>query len=139
MNDRISAVLLHAIQTRLNELLNFVPAVQGVFLATDDGFEVAQAIAGKDLDPARMAAMCSSMVALSHALVLESDLAETESLLIEAARGKIVLLSVATVPKLSLSVVAKPGATLGQVLVSAKQCSAQIVKLMAQANGSPAP
>jgi uncharacterized protein len=135
MVERMSAVVLKAIQTKLGELVDAVPAVQGVFLATDDGFEVAQAIAGKDLDPARMAAMCSSMVALSHALVQESDLGSTESLLIEAGKGKIVLLSVPTSPKLSLSVVAKPSATLGQVLVSAKQCADHIVRLVAQSKG----
>jgi uncharacterized protein len=123
-------LVLRAVQLKLELLLDAVPAITGAFLATDDGFEITQVVSGKDMEPARLAAMCSSMVALSHALVEESALGESENLLIEAQRGKILLLTVPTSPKLSLTVIATPNATLGQVLVQSKMCVAQIREIM---------
>ena len=67
-------IAMRAVQIKLEQLLEMVPAVIGAFLATDDGFEITQVVSGKDFEPARLAAMCSSMIALSHALVEESDL-----------------------------------------------------------------
>ena len=117
---------IRAVQIRLEQLLEMVPAVIGAFLATDDGFELTQVVSGKDFEPARLAAMCSSMIALSHALVQESDLGKSENLLIEAQNGKILLLTIASQPRLSLTVIARPTATLGQVLVHSKVCAEAI-------------
>jgi uncharacterized protein len=118
--------IISTINQALESLLETVPAIAGAFLATDDGFEITQVMAGKDMEPARFAAMCSSMIALSHALVQETDLGDGENLLIEAQKGKILLLTIAAKPKLSLSVIAKPSATLGQVLVHSKMCAEAI-------------
>ena len=117
---------VRAVQIKLEQLLDMVPAVIGAFLATDDGFELTQVVSGKELEPARLAAMCSSMIALSHALVQESDLGESENLIIEAKNGKMLLLTIASQPKLSLTVIARPSATLGQVLVHSKHCAEAI-------------
>ena len=111
---------VRAVNIKLEQLLETVPAVIGAFLATDDGFEITQVVSGKNAEPARLAAMCSSMIALSHALVQESDLGDSENLLIEAKKGKILLLTIASQPRLSLTVIARPSATLGQVLVHSK-------------------
>ncbi len=116
-------IAMRAVQIKLEQLLEIVPAVIGAFLATDDGFEITQVVSGKDFEPARLAAMCSSMIALSHALVEESDLGESENLLIEAKKGKILLLTIDSQPRLSLTVIARPSATLGQVLVHSKICA----------------
>lgn len=117
---------MRAVQIKLEQLLEMVPAIIGAFLATDDGFELTHEVSGTELEPARLAAMCSSMIALSHALVHESDLGESENLIIEAQQGKILLLTIASQPKLSLTVIARPSATLGQVLVHSKFCAEAI-------------
>ncbi len=122
----LSPEVLHEMRIKLEQLLELVPAVVGAFLATDDGFELTQVVSGKDFEPARLAAMCSSMIALSHALVEESDLGESENLLIEAKKGKILLLTIPSQPRLSLTVIARPSATLGQVLVHSKICAQSI-------------
>lgn len=114
---------VRAVNIKLEQLLEIVPAIIGAFLATDDGFEITQVVSGKNAEPARLAAMCSSMIALSHALVQESDLGDSENLLIEAKKGKIILLTIASQPRLSLAVIARPNATLGQVLVHSKVCA----------------
>ena len=125
-SEILRPLAMRAVQIKLEQLLDMVPAVIGAFLATDDGFELTQVVAGKELEPARLAAMCSSMVALSHALVQESDLGESENLIIEAKKGKMLLLTIASQPKLSLTVIARPSATLGQVLVHSKVCAEAI-------------
>ncbi len=129
MNQRseiLRPLVMRAVQIKLQQLLEMVPAVIGAFLATDDGFELTQVVAGKELEPARLAAMCSSMIALSHALVQESDLGDSENLIIEAKNGKMLLLTIASQPQLSLTVIARPSATLGQVLVHSKVCAEAI-------------
>jgi uncharacterized protein len=118
---------------KLREMLDNVPATFGAFLATDDGFELTQQIAGKEFEASRLAAMSSSMVALSHALAGEIDLGETENLLIEAKLGKILMLGINTTPKLCLTVIAKPSATLGNVLVHAKICAEAIRRILSPA------
>lgn len=128
--SRFSPVVVTALKYNLEGLLESVPSIQGAFLATDDGFEITQAISGKQFEPAKLAAMSSSMVALSHALVGEIDLGETENLLIEARLGKVLLLSVACAPPLSLTVIARPTATLGQVLVHSKFCVSRLAEVM---------
>lgn len=114
------------IRDRLQRLLTDVPAILGAFLATDDGFEICDVIAGTELDPARLAAISSSMVALSHAMVAESALGESSNMIIEAKRGTIVLLSVTSTMSLSLTIIARPGATIGQVLMMSKLAAADI-------------
>ena len=122
---------MRAVQIKLEQLLATVPAIIGAFLATDDGFELTHAVSGTELEPARLAAMCSSMIALSHALVEESDLGESENLLIEAKKGKIILLTIVSQTRLSLTVLARPSATLGQVLVHSKICAEAIKQVYA--------
>ncbi|MGE4069966.1 MAG: roadblock/LC7 domain-containing protein [Lysobacterales bacterium] len=114
------------ISVRLQHLLSDVPAILGAFLATDDGFEICHVLSGRELDPARLAAMSSSLVALSHALVSETDLGQSNNMIIEADKGTILLLSVPGDVKLALTVVARPGATLGQVLMMSKLAVADI-------------
>lgn len=128
--SRFSPLVIAALKSNLDSLLDAVPSIMGVFLATDDGFEITQAISGKQFEPAKLAAMSSSMVALSHALVGEIDLGETQNMLIEARLGKVLLLSVATTPALSLTVIARPNATLGQVLVHSKFCVSRLAEVM---------
>lgn len=131
-NSRFSPLVVALLKQCLDTLLDSVPSVLGVFLATDDGFEITQAISGKQFEPAKLAAMASSMVALSHAMVGEMDLGETENLLIEARLGKVLLLSVPCEPALSLAVIARPSATLGQVLVHSKFCVGRLTEIISQ-------
>ena len=129
-NSHFSPDVVISLKNCLNELLETVPSILGVFLATDDGFEITQAISSKQFEPSKLAAMSSSMVALSHALVGEIDLGETENMLIEARLGKVLLLSVPGNPTLSLTVIARPSATLGQVLVHSKFCVSRLTEVI---------
>jgi uncharacterized protein len=110
----------------LSSLLDIVPAILAAFVATDDGFEVTQIMSGQEFEPARLAAMSSSISALSHAIVGECELGAARNLHIEATGGKILLLAIQSKPPMSLTVLAKANVTLGQLLVQSRECVTQI-------------
>jgi predicted regulator of Ras-like GTPase activity (Roadblock/LC7/MglB family) len=90
-------------------------------LTSEDGFEIAayrgQAISG------RIAAMSSSLQALSEAITREAGLSNTRSQIIEAENGTILILGVQYAnARLTLSVVASSRETLGQLLWAARNC-----------------
>jgi predicted regulator of Ras-like GTPase activity (Roadblock/LC7/MglB family) len=90
-------------------------------LTSEDGFELAayrgQAISG------RIAAMSSSLQALSEAITREAGLSNTRNLIIEAETGTILILGLQnTTARVSLSVVASTRETLGQLLWAARNC-----------------
>jgi predicted regulator of Ras-like GTPase activity (Roadblock/LC7/MglB family) len=99
-------------------------STKGVTLAvltTEDGFEIA-AWRGNEI-AGRIAAMSSSLQALSEAITREAGLAGSRGLIIEAETGTILVLGIAsTSPRISLAVVATEGETLGQLLWAARNC-----------------
>jgi len=98
------------------------PVIALALITSEDGIEVASyrgaAIAR------RIAAMTSSLQALSEAMCREAGLGGSNSLIIEAELGTIVVLGIpATSPRLSLALVARAGETLGTLLWAARNCS----------------
>jgi predicted regulator of Ras-like GTPase activity (Roadblock/LC7/MglB family) len=90
-------------------------------LTSEDGFEIA-AYRGREVS-SRIAAMSSSLQALSEAITREAGLARSNGLIIEAENGTIVVMGVAaTTPRVSLAVVAAASETLGTLLWSARNC-----------------
>jgi uncharacterized protein len=90
-------------------------------LTSEDGFEIA-AYRGTETSR-RIAAMSSSLQALSEAISREAGLAGSQGLIIESENGKIIVLGVAsTVPRVSLAVVAGAKDTLGTLLWAARNC-----------------
>jgi predicted regulator of Ras-like GTPase activity (Roadblock/LC7/MglB family) len=90
-------------------------------LTSEDGFEIAAYRAATI--SGRIAAMSSSLQALSEAITREAGLAGTRGLVIEAETGTIVVLGIAsTAPRLSLAVVASNDETLGTLLWAARNC-----------------
>ena len=90
-------------------LESFAKSNAGVLLTvltTSDGFEVA-AHPADSATAARIAAMSSSIQALSEALAREAGLSANRSLILETDTGTVVVLGLAgTSPKMSLAVVA---------------------------------
>jgi predicted regulator of Ras-like GTPase activity (Roadblock/LC7/MglB family) len=91
------------------------PDVTLAVLTSGDGFEVASHPPGQPMT-ARIAAMSSSMQALSEALTREAGLTDNRNLIIETASGTVMILGLATTPRLSLAIVAKSGELLGKLL-----------------------
>jgi predicted regulator of Ras-like GTPase activity (Roadblock/LC7/MglB family) len=120
-DSRFSAELTAFAVQQLEALGQASAAIELAVLTSEDGFEIAayrgQAISG------RIAAMSSSLQALSEAITREAGLSNTRSLIIEAETGTILILGLQTEKvRVSLSVVASNRETLGQVLWAARNC-----------------
>lgn len=100
-------------------LESFANANTGVLLTvltTSDGFEVA-AHPADSATAARVAAMSSSIQALSEALAREAGLSANRSLILETDTGTVVVVGLTeTSPKMSLAVVATGTELLGKLL-----------------------
>jgi uncharacterized protein len=100
-------------------LESFANANTGVLLTvltTSDGFEVA-AHPADSATAARIAAMSSSIQALSEALAREAGLSANRSLILETDTGTVVVVGLTeTSPKMSLAVVATGTELLGKLL-----------------------
>ena len=100
-------------------LLEFAVANPNVLLSvltSDDGFEIASHPADRAMT-ARIAAMSSSMQALSEALTREAGLSKSRSLIIETDTGTVLVFGLAgTSPQASLAVVATDSELLGKLL-----------------------
>jgi predicted regulator of Ras-like GTPase activity (Roadblock/LC7/MglB family) len=115
----------------VRHLEEFVSANAGVdyaVLTTSDGFEVA-AHPKRPLTQ-KLAAMSSSLQALSEAITRESGLTNSRNLVIEAETGTIIVLGLAnTQPRMSLALVCNNSETLGRLLWAARNCCAKLESL----------
>lgn len=94
-------------------------------LTTSDGFEVA-AHPKRPLTQ-KIAAMSSSLQALSEAITREAGLANSRNLVIEAETGTIVVLGLAnSSPRMSLAIISNNSETLGRLLWAARNCCATL-------------
>lgn len=116
-------------QRLLPALQQFVDRVEGVgtvVLASVDGFALVQA--GTRGNGERLAAMTSAMLGLAGAVGRELALGELQTLMIEAAGGKVLMLSLqgAGTPLL-LMAGCDQRSVIGQVLWSARECGQAIL------------
>ena len=106
------------------------PGIALAVLSSGDGFEVATFRASKDVS-ARIAAMGSSLQALSEAITREAGLKGARKLIIESDDGCVLAIGIAdSKPALSLVVVADKSASLGHLLWSAKICCTSVSRVI---------
>ena len=115
INQRFSPEMMVVGARHLRAFATANPAVTLAVLTSGDGFEVASHPPSQAMT-ARIAAMSSSMQALSEALTREAGLTDNRNLIIETATGTVMILGLATTPRLSLAIVAKSGELLGKLL-----------------------
>ena len=102
------------------------PGIALAVLSSGDGFEVASYRADRATS-ARIAAMGSSLQALSEAITREAGLTGGRRLIIESDDGCVLAIGIAeSRPALSLVVVADKSASLGHLLWSAKICCTSV-------------
>ena len=102
-------------QREAQSLLDEVDGVKAVVVASIDGFDVASATRD-GTDPARVAAMASSISAISAVVSLEVSLGRNRSVTIDTEAGFAVVYSVHRADgELIVNVIAGSGAVLGQV------------------------
>lgn len=110
------------------------PGINMAVLSTADGFEVASYRTNQSVS-AKMAAMGSSLQALSEAITREAGLKAGRKLIIETDDGCVLAIGIAeTTPTMSLVVVADKSASLGHLLWSAKICCHSVSKAVEATN-----
>ena len=107
------------------------PGIAMAVLSSGDGFEVASYRADRAVS-AKMAAMGSSLQALSEAITREAGLKGARKLIIESDDGCVLAVGIAdSKPSLSLVIVADKSASLGHLLWSAKICCTSVSRAVA--------
>ena len=120
-SQRFTPQVLDATRRQLTEFVTANTEVKLAVVTSGDGFEVA---AHPPLPMAqRIAAMSSSLQALSEAIAKEAGLDRSRNLIIESDGGTIVVLGIPnTTPRLSLAVIASGNEILGRLLWAARTC-----------------
>jgi predicted regulator of Ras-like GTPase activity (Roadblock/LC7/MglB family) len=114
-NQRFDPEVMRAGAHHLEAFASANTDVMLAVLTSGDGFEVASHPANLPITP-KIAAMSSSMQALSEALTREAGLTKNRSLIIETDTGTVLILGLTGSPRLSLAIVAKNGELLGKLL-----------------------
>ena len=110
-----------AVQQRLAQFVADNPDITLALVTSSDGFEVAShpTLAVTQ----RIAAMSSSLQALSEAIAREAGRGSSRNLIIETDNGTIVVLGVRNItPRMSLAVIASGSEILGRLLWAARNC-----------------
>ena len=119
------------------QLEAFVAAASGVKIAvltSGDGFEITAHPQGLPTVQ-RLAAMSSSLQALSEAMVQEAGLVRIRNLIIESEGGTVIVLGIGTVtPRLSLTVVASGDEVLGRLLWASRECCVALERSLLLSN-----
>ncbi|ALA84647.1 dynein regulation protein LC7 [Stenotrophomonas maltophilia] len=105
----------------LDALVRDVTGIQALVVASTDGFALAQAgPQGHVAD--RLAAMTSSMLGLASALGRELHFGELDTLILDAADGKVLMLAIPGKQPRLLMIACDHRCVIGNVLWHAKQC-----------------
>ncbi len=111
------------------KIIDEINGVTAVVIATVDGFDLASVIIG-NTDAARVAAMASSISAISTVVSQEAGLGRNKSVIMDTESGFAVVYSVHRLDaELVINVIADGRAILGQVTYR----TAQFARLLAQA------
>lgn len=120
----------------LNSLVHSTSGIEGVLLATTDGFEVSSIFHNK-YDGGKLSAVGSSILALVQALVNEAHLTGCRSVILDAENGKIMISAVANENQPMIAIVlTKQQVLLGQVMHGMNKAMAQLIELDKQYNTS---
>ncbi|SHF45468.1 hypothetical protein SAMN02745117_01979 [Lampropedia hyalina DSM 16112] len=115
-------------QVEADKLLADIFSLQAVVIASEDGFDVASA-ARDGIDPSRIAAMASSIAAISSVVSQEAHLGRSRSVTIDTDAGFAVVFTVRRSDvQLVINIVAGPDVLIGEVMYRA----GQLARLLAQ-------
>ncbi|AZS50351.1 hypothetical protein DM558_05985 [Entomomonas moraniae] len=115
-------VIKLAAARELDKLMSVATGIESAVLTTEDGFEVAFKSTDETVDPSKLAAMASSLSAISNMSICETNLGtEYNSIIIESDKGYIVIMDIDNEAfPMILNVVASKNAVLGQILYHAR-------------------
>lgn len=118
----------------LHDLVHSTSGIDGVLLASTDGFEVSS-IFQKEYDAGKLSAVGSSILALVQALTNEAQLTGCCSVILDAQDGKIMISAVPNKNQpMIVIVVTKQQVLLGQIMHGMNKAINQLVALDQQNN-----
>jgi predicted regulator of Ras-like GTPase activity (Roadblock/LC7/MglB family) len=133
-SQRFDANITELARQQLEAFVAATPGVTLAVLTSGDGFEIAAHPRGLP-KAQRLAAMSSSLQALSEAMVQEAGLVRIRNLIIESDGGTVIVLGIGNVtPRLSLTVVASGDEILGRLLWASRECSAALERRLLLSN-----
>lgn len=113
----------------LHDLVHTTSGVDGVLLASTDGFEV-NSIFQKNYDGGKLSAVGSSILALVQALTSEAQLTGCRSVILDAENGKIMISAVPNDKQpMIVIVVTKQQVLLGQIMHGMNKAITRLVEL----------
>ncbi|TXD96511.1 roadblock/LC7 domain-containing protein [Psychrobacter frigidicola] len=144
MNDKLfqmesnrlkpSEQYLVAAKEVLHELVHATSGIDGVLLASTDGFEVSS-IFQKDYDGGKLSAVGSSILALVQALTSEAQLTGCRSVILDAQDGKIMISAVPNQHQpMIVIIVTKQQVLLGQIMHGMNKAINHLTELDQQYN-----
>ena len=128
MKDRnpLSDSAVAMAQKQLHILQDSTPGITSAVLLSSDGFEIATLENDKG-KASRLAAMGSSLAAISSAIAKEAGISECSRMIGESEEGVVAVMKVPnSSPPLALAVVANDASKLGQLIWGAKNCCAAL-------------
>lgn len=109
------APVLAVAEKEVENIAKEVNGIKAIVIATVDGFDIVSR-ALDDTDPKRIAAMASSISAISHVVAQEAGLGSGKNIIINTTNGFVVLQNVQFKEyEVVINIVAKDFAILGQV------------------------
>jgi predicted regulator of Ras-like GTPase activity (Roadblock/LC7/MglB family) len=130
-NGVFNPTAISAAASQLEAFTQMNPDVKLAVLTSGDGFEIAAH--PTHTNSARIAAMSSSMQALSQALTHEAGLARGRSLIIETDTGSVLVLDLDdSLPRTSLAVIATDQELLGKLLWASRNLCKVLEQALSQ-------
>ncbi len=124
---RLDEALKQRMSVHLEAFCADISGLRNAVIASVDGFALVSASNGQGKGE-RLAAMTSAMLALAAAVGRELELGEMEVLILEAGRGKVLMLSLPASPQpLLLMAACDQSCVIGRALWRAKECGRAIV------------
>lgn len=125
----MSARLLQALcQSTLDTLVSQTPGVDTAAVVTGDGFEVA-AVLRDQISVEKLAAMVSSLLALSEAVTSEMGMKRCQYVIIDTEAGAVLTLRIPAKSKdLLMCVLCGDGVSLGSVLYAARESARSLAQ-----------
>lgn len=123
MSVQLQPALVAAARAAVDGVMREVRGATACVVSTEDGFDLASSERNR-VETDRLSAMASSMAALANIAGEDSQVGQTDNVIIRARRGHIVMVQ-ARRPDVSLvlSIVAGPDAVMGQILYVSKQAA----------------
>jgi len=123
---RVSDAAKEACDAALHRLDLYIPGVISTGVVGPDGFEIA-ALSIRPIEISKLSALSSTLVAVAQAFMLESGMASCQDLIMGSENGSVLLMSVPVGhATYALFVITGNGATLEQVLSSARICATEV-------------